>query len=87
MGSGGTRRVASRQAIRSALARCPECVVLDLSQLTFIDASGIRVVMDLHTRAARQRIRLVIVPGPQAVQRLFEILQLTAVLPFLAAVG
>lgn len=76
---------ATRQAIRSALARFPECVVLDLSQLTFIDSSGIRVILELQKRSAQQDIRLVIVPGPPAVQCLFEILRLTHALPFLAA--
>lgn len=31
---------ASHQAIRSALARFPKCVVLDFSQLTFIDSTA-----------------------------------------------
>jgi anti-sigma B factor antagonist len=75
---------ATRHAIRDALRRSPACVVLDLSQLTFIDSSGIHVVLELHKRSRQRNVRLVIVPGPRAVRRPFEILGLTKVLPFLA---
>jgi anti-anti-sigma factor len=67
------------------LRRSPEYLVLDLSQLTFIDSSGIHVVEQLHKRSTHQMVRLVIVPGPRAVRRPFEILGLAAALPFLAA--
>jgi anti-anti-sigma factor len=74
---------AARQAIQSALAGCPECLVLDLSQLTFIDSTGIHVAIELAKRSIQQNVRLVIVPGPPAVQRPFEILRLSDALPFL----
>jgi len=77
----------TRQVIRSALARSPECVVLDLSQLTFIDSSAIHIMLNLQRRCAQQNVRLVIAPGGRAVQRPFEILGLTTVLPFLTAMG
>jgi anti-anti-sigma factor len=73
---------ATRHAIRAALTRQPARVVLDLSHVTFIDSSGIHVVVDLVKRAARLKIGLVIVPGTPAVQRIFDICQLTARLPF-----
>jgi anti-sigma B factor antagonist len=75
----------TRQATRTALQRPPHGVVLDLSQLTFIDSSGIHVIVELQKRSAQHDIRLVIVPGPRAVQRPFEILQLSPALPFLTA--
>jgi anti-sigma B factor antagonist len=73
---------ATRDAIRKALDRYPECVVLDLSSLGFIDSGGLHVAVELQRRAARQNARLVILPGSRAVQRLFEICQLSEVLPF-----
>ncbi len=76
---------ATRRAIRDALRPSPECLVLDLSQLTFIDSSGIHVVLELQKASTQQNVRLVIVPGPRAVQRPFEILRLTDLLPFVAA--
>ncbi len=74
---------ATRKAIQTALERRPECVVLDLSQLSFIDSTGVHAVVGLHTRAARQNIHLVIIPGPRGVQRPFEVCGLTDRLPFL----
>jgi anti-anti-sigma factor len=74
---------AIRSAIRNVLQRSPECVVLDLTRLTFIDSTGIHSVIELEQRSAREQIRLVIVPGPRAVQRPFEILGLLDRLPFL----
>ncbi len=78
-------QTAMREVIRTALQRHPERVVLDLTALTFIDSSGLKVAVELHKCAAQQNTRLVIVPGCRAVQRLFEICQLTEVLPFVAA--
>lgn len=75
----------ARGAVKAALDRSPECVVLDLSQLSFIDSSGIHTVFELHNRAVRQNIHLVIIPGVRAVQRPFDICGLTDLLPFLRA--
>ena len=63
----------------------PECVVLDLSSVSFIDSTGLHATIELHQRCAHCNIRLVIIPGPPAVQRPFEICQLTEILPFLPA--
>jgi anti-sigma B factor antagonist len=76
------QRQVTRQAIRAVLQRSPENVVVDLSELTFIDSSGIHVIVELHKRATQHEIGLVIVPGPRAVQRPFEICGLTDVLAF-----
>lgn len=75
----------TRQVIRSAMASPPECVVLDLGQLTFIDTSAIHVMLELQHRSAHHGVRLVIAPGSRAVQRPFEVLGLTFALPFLGA--
>jgi anti-anti-sigma factor len=69
-------------AVEQALARRPECVVLDLSQVSFIDSSGIHVVVIAAKRCGEQNIRIVIIPGPPQVHRVFEICQLTNLLPF-----
>jgi anti-anti-sigma factor len=73
---------AARRAVRHALSRQPARVVLDLSGLTFIDSSGIHVVIELVKRSARLKIELAIIPGPAAVQRIFDVCALTARLPF-----
>lgn len=73
-----------RQALRDVLERSPECLVLDLSWLSFIDSTGVHGVIELHRRSERQRVRLMIVPGPRAVQRVFELVGLSKILPFLS---
>lgn len=73
-----------RQTIRSVFASPPECVVLDLGELTFIDSSAVHVILGLQKRCAQQHVRFVIAPGCRAVQRPFEILGLIPGLPFLA---
>ncbi|HEX3830641.1 MAG TPA: STAS domain-containing protein [Solirubrobacteraceae bacterium] len=75
-------REAARRAVRHTLSRRPARVVLDLSGLTFIDSSGIHVVIELVKRAARLKIELAIIPGSAAVQRIFDVCALTARLPF-----
>ena len=74
---------AARQAIAGALTGRPECVVFDLSRLAFIDSSGVHATVELAQRSTAQNIRLVIIPGPSAVQRVFEITGLTEQLPFI----
>ena len=59
--------------------------MLDLSQLTFIDSSGIHVILELQKRCAQQNVRFVIAPGSSAGQRAFEVLGLARALPFLSA--
>jgi anti-anti-sigma factor len=59
------------------LARHPQRVVLDLSRLTFMDSAGLHGVTELARRAAHLEIELAVVPGPRAVQRLFELSPLT----------
>jgi anti-anti-sigma factor len=72
----------TRRAVRAALDRQPARLVLDLRRLSFIDSSGVHILMDLVRRAGRLKIALAIVPGPPAVQRIFDICELTARLPF-----
>jgi anti-anti-sigma factor len=79
---GLAERDAARDAVEQALERGPECVVLDLSRVTFIDSSGIHVVVTASKRCAERRIHIVIIPGPPQVHRVFEICQLTTLLPF-----
>jgi anti-anti-sigma factor len=51
-------------------------ILLDLHDVTFIDCSGVSVLVDTTHRAAERGVRLRIVPGP-ALHRLSEILGLT----------
>lgn len=51
-------------------------VVLDLSSLTFLDSTGLRCVVRADERAREDGRRFVVVRGPEAVQRVFEITRL-----------
>jgi len=56
--------------------------VLDLRRLVFIDAAGLRAVVDLYAECLRVTTALTIIPGPRPVQRVFELTRLDRVLPF-----
>lgn len=57
-------------------------VALDLRNVTFIDSTGVRAVVELHDRCRRQRIEFRVISGSAAVQRIFEVTGLLDVLPF-----
>jgi anti-anti-sigma factor len=54
----------------------PGTVALDLSRLTFLDSSGLRVIVSADQRARREKRRFVVVRGPDTVQRVFSITRL-----------
>jgi anti-anti-sigma factor len=54
----------------------PAVLVLDLSQLSFLDSTGLRAVVTADERARSGGRRLVIVRGPDPVQRVFAITRL-----------
>lgn len=50
-----------------------ELVVVDLRGVEFLDSTGLRTLLSLRNAAKREGRRLVLVPGPRQVQRLFEL--------------
>jgi anti-sigma B factor antagonist len=69
--------VAKVQAeLRRVEAWAPATVVVDLSKLTFLDSTGLRCIVTADERARDQGRRVVIVRGPDAVQRVFTITRL-----------
>jgi anti-anti-sigma factor len=54
----------------------PDCICIDLRELSFLDSCGLARLVAARRRAMRAGRRLVLVRGSRAVQRLF---QLTAV--------
>jgi anti-sigma B factor antagonist len=54
----------------------PATLALDLSRLTFLDSSGLRVIVSADKRARRENRRFVVVRGPETVQRVFSITRL-----------
>ena len=66
----------AEQAILETEEDRPPVLILDLSELDFMDSTGLRVVISAATRAGEQDRRLVLVKGPEVVQRVFEITRL-----------
>jgi anti-anti-sigma factor len=54
----------------------PTIVALDLSRLTFLDSSGLRLIVSADQRARRDNRRFVVIRGPETVQRVFTITHL-----------
>jgi anti-sigma B factor antagonist len=57
-------------------------LVLDLRGTTFLDSSGLRLVLDAHSAAAGEGSGFAIVAGPPNVQRAFAVAGLRDHLPF-----
>ena len=51
----------------------PPCICIDLRELTFMDSSGLARLIAARRRARRMGHRLVLVRGPAAVQRAFQL--------------
>jgi anti-anti-sigma factor len=68
----------AEQALRAAMAG-DATVVVDLSGLSFMDASGLRMLLAAH---ARLRDRLVLLRPCPSVHRLFEVTGTAGCLPF-----
>lgn len=62
-----------------------DVVALDLRSLLFLDSAGLRTIMLARNRFGSEDRRLVLVRGPQAVQRVFEITRTTDRLEFVDA--
>jgi anti-anti-sigma factor len=59
--------------------------VLDLRGVAFMDSTGLRLVMRQEAAARADGRTFALIPGPRAVQRIFEVAQMLDRLPFLAA--
>jgi len=57
-------------------AERPELIVLDLSGLTFLDSTGLRLIVTADQRARQSDRRLAVIKGPASVQRVFSITKL-----------
>jgi anti-anti-sigma factor len=57
-------------------------IVLDLAGLSFMDSSGLHLVMRWAADASQNGFAFELDPGPPAVQRVFELAAVTESLPF-----
>jgi anti-sigma B factor antagonist len=66
----------AEREVRAAEAAAPAVLVVDLSELDFIDSSGVRLVLQAQARARESGRRLAIALGSGRSLRLFEVLGL-----------
>lgn len=76
----GELDIASAGQVERELTRierdAPVTLLLDLRRLAFMDSTGLRIVVAADARAREQSRRLVVVRGPEAVQRIFRMTRL-----------
>jgi anti-sigma B factor antagonist len=74
----------SAPQVAEALSRAGgehRAVVIDLSQLTFVDSSGLNVLLVAYRRSQQAPWRVSLVPGPERVQRTLEISAMDRLFP------
>lgn len=83
----GELDLATAPKLAEALAQVPSgtaVVILNVSELSFMDSSGLHVIVNAAARLAETGCRLVLVPGGQQIQRIFEITGTKSQLEFVA---
>jgi anti-anti-sigma factor len=73
---------AVEQELRRLRSSGVDKVVLDLGGLTFMDSSGLHLVMRWTNEASKDGFEFELEPGPPAVQRIFELTAVTDSLPW-----
>jgi stage II sporulation protein AA (anti-sigma F factor antagonist) len=57
-------------------------LTIDLSDLRFMDSTGLRFLLECYAEARQDGFTLALLPGPPALQRVFELTGTTSHLPF-----
>ena len=70
----------SRRALGRACAEGQPTVFLDLSGLTFMDSSGVHMIIEAHRHLTDEDRELVIMRAPRQVRRLLELCGLSGIL-------
>ena len=73
---------ALEQELRHLQRSGVRALVLDLGGLTFMDSTGLHLVMRWTNEASQDGFKFEIEPGPRAVMRVFDLAELTPALPF-----
>ena len=71
------------EAVRAAEATDAKRIVVDLSEVTFMDSTGLKLLLEASARARANSNRLRLIRGPRRVQRVFELTKTEEILPFL----
>jgi anti-sigma B factor antagonist len=81
----GELDIATVDAVAKCLAAVRErheSVLLDLDELTFMDASGVRLVLEAAEDSRRDGWAFAVTPGSWPVRRVFQLLELDERLPY-----
>ena len=70
-------------AVRAAEATDAKLIVIDLSQVTFMDSTGLKLLLEAGARARANSNRLRLIRGSRRVQRVFELTKTEEILPFI----
>jgi anti-anti-sigma factor len=90
---GGELDIASAVTLHGTVERvratgaATSAVTLDLSGLIFIDSTGLAEIILTGQLCDRDGYEFALIPGPRAVQRLFEVTGLIDALPFIETTG
>ena len=79
----GLERLLSELAAPDGPAR----IVVDLSGLRFMDSTGLRLLVTADLRLRREGREMLLIPGPEAVHRVFRLALLEERLTFVRAAG
>jgi anti-anti-sigma factor len=81
--------LATVDSIRRKIDECVAAgcgrLALDLRSVTFMDSTGLHLVLDAQAAAREEGWELLVVEGPDSVQRVFEVTGLRDRLPFVDA--
>ena len=72
----------AEEVVARARRESPGSLRLDLSELTFLDSSGLRLVIQIDAACRADGWALEILPGPRGVQRVFDLAGVLEMLPF-----
>ena len=68
--------------VRAVEATDVDQIIIDLSGVTFMDSTGLRLLVQADARSRADSNRLRLVRGSRRVQRVFELTNTEAMLPF-----
>jgi anti-anti-sigma factor len=75
-----------QRALVALESQGPSALYIDLSGLSFMDSTGLRLILQANDRAKRSLSRLVLVPGRESVQRVFRVTGMQERLEFVDAI-
>jgi anti-anti-sigma factor len=75
-------RFQAERALDDLLSEPLEQLVVDLGEVTFVDSTGMGLVLEVNDRARSEGFKLRLLRGPAEVQRVFELAGVADVLPF-----